>query len=113
MDDFANRSNPRDPIVKAGAPDSGAQLFADLGRVCHGHSGDAVESAAANLLINALRQRYATSGEAEDAFDRIVANAKAALLGQHYRPGRFGARISGVFAFRQDIVVPTVGLRKQ
>jgi hypothetical protein len=110
---FAARDNPRDPIKAAGAPDSGADLFAQMARACNGHGSDAVESAAANLLINALRQRHATAGEAEDAFDRIVANAKAALLGQHYRPGRFGARLSGVFAFRQDIVMPTVSLKKQ
>lgn len=110
---FAARDNPHDPIAANGAPDSGQELFQAMARACNGHGSDAVESAAANLLINALRQRYATSGEAEDAFDRIVASAKAALLGQHYRPGRFGQRINGVFAFRQDIVVPTVSLKKQ
>lgn len=110
---FAARDNPRDPIKANGAPDSGEELFAQMVRACNGHGSDAVESAAANLLINALRQRYATSGEAEDAFDQLIARAKTALLGQHYRPGRFGTRVNGVFAFRQEIVVPTLSLRKQ
>jgi hypothetical protein len=109
---FSARDNPRDPIKQKGAPDSGQELFALMARACNGHGSDAVESAATNLLINALRQRHATSGDAEDAFDRIVANAKAALLGQHYRPGRFGRRINGVFAFRQEVVVPAMNLKQ-
>lgn len=108
---FTARDNPRDPLKAAGAPDSGQELFAQMARACNGHGSDAVESAAANLLINALRQRHATAGEAEDAFDRLMSRTKEALLGQHYRPGRFGARLNGVFAFRQDIVVPTTKLK--
>lgn len=103
--DFADRKNPADPL-NAAAPPAGAELLRRMAQQCDGFSFDDAAGAAANMLINVLRQQHATAGAAEDAFDQIVARSKEVLLGQHYRPGRSGARIQGTFAFRQGIVVP-------
>lgn len=110
-ENFADRSNPADPLSAAGPP-AAAELMRRMAQQANGFSFEDVVNAAANMLINAMRQQHATAGDAEDAFDRVASNAKAVLLGEHYRPGRHGKRISGVFAFRQDIVLPTVSLRK-
>lgn len=103
---FADRKNPADPLNAASGPPAAAELMTRMARLCDGFSFDDAAGAAANMLINVLRQQHATAGDAEDAFDQITTRAKEVLLGQHYRPGRDGKRIQGAFAFRQGIVVP-------
>ena len=102
MGGFADRSNPADPLKHAGPP-AGAELMRRMAQQCDGFSFDDVASAAANMLINVLRQKHDTAGAAEDAFDQITAQAKAVLLGEHYRPGRAGKRLQGTFPFSQVI----------
>lgn len=50
----------------------------------HGHQRDAVVGAAANLILNALRQSHPTLGAAEEELDDLVARMKLALASKHY-----------------------------
>ena len=102
---FADRKNPADPLNAAGPP-AAAELMRSIAQQCDGFTFEDVVNAAANMIINALRQQHETAGAAEQAFDQVASSAKAVLIGQHYRPGRNGKRIQGAFAFRQGIVVP-------
>lgn len=78
--------NPLDPLSpsKPIAPDPTRKLFKQLSQVCRGFSGDDVVWAAANLMINAIRQRCANRVSAERAIDEAFGLAKHALLERHY-----------------------------
>lgn len=99
-------SNPNDPLHKPTAgPQSARQLFDNLSKVASGFGADDVMLAAANLLINAIRQHKATRDGAVVAFDEIAARSKHVLLEQHY--DQMGRR-RNVFPFHQVIEVPLI-----
>ncbi len=110
MSEFKDRLNTNDPLKKPyAAPDGGRELFSRLSRTCGGFSHDDVVVAAANLLINALRQRCGSRQKAEVEFNELFGRTKAALL-QHYDGA--GNRRS-VFPFDQTLAVPFIKMPRQ
>lgn len=98
--------NKNDPLHKPTiAPQSARELFDNLSKVASGFSADDVATAAANLLVNAIRQNKATRDSASNAFDEIASRAKHVLLEQHY--DLMGKR-RNVFPFHQTIEVPLI-----
>lgn len=59
-------------------------LIDAFARAADGFACDAVTGAAANLLLNVLRQSHPTLGTAEEELDGIVARMKQALRARHY-----------------------------
>ena len=92
--------NPKDPMLKSG-PDAERLLFEAFGRVSSGHDMSVVAGAGVNLLVNALRQTYASRGQAERAFNELFGRAKNLLLEQHYDPVTEKRR--SVFPFTQHV----------
>jgi hypothetical protein len=92
-------SNPNDPMLKAGPAKDKALLDALVG-VCHGQSSNAVTSAAANLLVNAIRQCQPNRAMAERSIDELFGRTKS-LLFEHY-DSVTGKRRS-IFPFTQTI----------
>lgn len=77
-----NQYNPKDPLNKAG-PNSQLELFKRFSAVSNGFPADFVISAAANMIINALRQCYADRKMVETRFDELFGKSKTLLL-DHY-----------------------------
>lgn len=101
--------NPKDPLHKSG-PEAERELFRALGAVCSGFPQEAVLGAAANLLVNAIRQGQPTREGAREKFDELTARVRMLLLDQHY--DGLGKR-RNVFPFHQVIEVPLVGLTRK
>jgi hypothetical protein len=59
-------------------------LVSAFGRVADGYNRDAVIGAAANVLMNALRQSHARVESCEDELDELAMRIKAALRRDHY-----------------------------
>ena len=90
--------NKLDPLQKPRS-DHGKDLFALLSKAASGFSYDDVVTAAMNLVLNAIRQSFATSQAAEQAYDELMAKTKSVLLDQHYAAGKR----KSVFPFHQVI----------
>lgn len=101
-------NGPADPLAKAPAPDHGEALFRAMQQVAVGFSLDAVLSAAGNILVNAMRQKFATSREAANGFDEQAHRMKTSLLEHHYTT--LGTRRQGSFPFNQTVSVPKLVL---
>lgn len=71
-----------DPIVKAG-PDQQRELFNRFSQAASGFSIEDVNGAAANVLVNSLRQAHPTRQSAEASFDALFGRLKS-LLVEHY-----------------------------
>ena len=91
--------NKADPL-KQPRSENGEQLFKAMSQLGSGFSYDDVVVASVNLVLNAIRQKCATSKEAEAAFDELAAKAKGVLLEQHYT---MGGRRKGIFPYLQTI----------
>lgn len=77
--------NQLDPLAKSDvASPSTQELFKKVSKVCDGFTPEQVADAAANLIINAVRQQYENRSGAERAFDNISGRAKNVLLERHY-----------------------------
>jgi len=96
-----------DPLVQR--PNAERELFVQLSKVCRGFPFDAVQGAAANILLNVLRQKHASRRQAEAAFDELFGKLKSILVA-HYDGA--GKRRS-VFPHHQVIEVPHIDLRKK
>lgn len=64
--------------------------------------------AAANLLVNAIRQAYPTREKAAAAYDELVSKVKGQLIDQHYDAT---GRKKGLFPYNQVIEVPHFDFR--
>lgn len=60
------------------------ELIAAMAQVANGFQRDEVVSAAANIIINAIRQDHATLASAEKQLDGVLAAMRSALRTAHY-----------------------------
>lgn len=60
------------------------ELIAAIAQVADGFQNDEVIDAAANIILNAIRQDHATLASAEERLDDITANMRSALRTAHY-----------------------------
>lgn len=60
------------------------RLLEDFAKAADGYSRDAVICAAANLILNALRQSHPHKEGAEDELDCLAQDMKMALGREHY-----------------------------
>lgn len=103
--------NPKDPLRKQEVgPNSARELFSVFSQVANGFSREDVVNAAANLLVNSLRQDHATRAKAEAAFDELFGRTKSMLLELHYGPD---GRRRSVFPFNQVLEVPHFNSRNK
>jgi hypothetical protein len=100
------RHNPKDPLAKTG-PDYQRELFDRFSRDASGFSTADVIGAAANIVVNALRQAHSTREEAAKAYDEHAARIKGILMDHYDSTGRR----KGIFPFAQTIVMPFVNGR--
>lgn len=89
-------------------PDAERELFTRLSQMARGFEHDVVVGAAANVLLNAIRQNKATRQQAETAFDELFGKLKAILV-EHYDEA---GRRRSVFPHHQVIEVPIIRFRK-
>jgi len=98
---------PSDPLKQG--PTAERELFSRLAPVCNGFPHDAVVGAAANVLLNALRQSNASRRQAEVAFDELFGKLKSILVAHYDGAGKR----RHVFPHDQVIEVPHIDLRKK
>lgn len=97
--------NSRDPLRNN--PDAAVELFKQFGKLASGFSHDDAINAAANIVINALRQQHHTRSYAEAAWDEVMARAKGQLMECYDSTGRK----KGVFPYPQTIVMSPIKLK--
>jgi hypothetical protein len=97
----------KDPLRQA-TPDVAKELFERFAREASGFPRDAVIGAAANLLINGLRQEHGTRDAAERAFDEMFGKMKTVLVNHYDSLGRK----RGIFPYDQTLTVPFMKLKK-
>jgi hypothetical protein len=90
----------KDPMILM-TPDAQKILFERMSEVCNGFSAEQVAGAAANILINAIRQSQPSREKASSRFDELFTNMKTVLM-NHY--DSFG-RLKGIFPYPQEIKV--------
>lgn len=95
----------QDPLKQG--PNAERELFTRLSQVCSGFPREAVVGAAANLLLNAIRQDSSSRQKAELAFDELFGKLKSILVA-HY--DGVGKRRS-IFPFNQTLDVPLIDMR--
>lgn len=102
--------NHKDPL-RVATPNNAQELFDRFVREASaGFQRSDVVLAAANLLINALRQEHATQMAAERAFDEIFGKMKTVLVNHYDSLGRK----RGIFPYDQHLDIPLfVAKRKQ
>ena len=101
------RNNKTDPLRQG--PTAEQELFKRFSELANGFPTETAVGAAANILLNGLRQDNASHKQAEVAFDELFGKLKS-LLVAHYDGA--GKRRS-VFPFHQHIVVPHFDFRKK
>ena len=89
-------------------PDAERELFTCLSQMARGFEHDVVIGAAANVLLNAIRQNKATRHQAEVAFDELFGKLKAILVDHYDGAGRRRS----VFPHPQTIEMPMIRFRK-
>jgi len=96
--------NPRDPLHKEGLPGE-QELFRRMAAIAvEGQFPlEMVMGACMNLMVNAVRQGYATWPQAEQRYDYWIYRFKE-VLKQHY--DGTGNRKPKIFPFDQHIVMP-------
>lgn len=98
----------KDPMIQA-TPNNAQELFGRFVREASaGFQRTDVVQAAANILINALRQEHTTREAAERAFDEVFGRMKTVLVNHYDSLGRK----RGIFPYDQTLCVPFVKLRK-
>ena len=98
--------NKADPLKNQ--DDTRRELFGRFSKAANNFEQRDVIYAAANLILNAIRQQGPKQKQAEAMFDEMMAHAKRTLLEQHYFPS--GQR-RNVFPFHQVIEPPTIDAR--
>lgn len=102
------RVNGKDPLRQVtGTPQ---ELFTRFSREANGFPRDAAIGAAANILLNALRQECVTRDKAEAAFNELFGRLKQTLV-DHYDSA--SGRRRSVFPFNQSLVQQEVIKFKQ
>lgn len=99
--------NSKDPMLLA-TPDNTRILFDRMSRAADGFSADQVVGAAANLLVNGIRQSYASRQQAAARFDELSAQLKTMLMDHYDSTGRK----KGIFPYPQEILMSTVKFKK-
>lgn len=94
-------SQSKDPLNVL-VPDRQRELFKRFAESANGFSTEDVIGAAANVLVNALRQAHGSRQSAEKSFDELFGRTKQILV-EHY--DTIG-RKRGIFPFNQTIEVP-------
>lgn len=98
----------KDPLVLA-TPNRQRELFDRFSRDADGYSAEDVLGAAANLLVNAVRQTQPTRGQAEARFDELFGRTKQVLMDHYDMLGRK----RGVFPYDQVVEVPKFDFSKK
>jgi acyl carrier protein phosphodiesterase len=91
-----------DPLKRGSSAEQ--ELFQRLARLCDGLPPDAVQGAAMNLIINAIRQSTPKRTDAEARFSELTGRAAALLLDNHYDPVTGNRRT--IFPFTQVVTMP-------
>lgn len=91
--------NPQDPTRNVTASNP-KQLFQKFGAVANGFRYDDVIDAAANLIVNSLRQKYDSRANAMSAYSLLM-NKVGDLLSSHY--DKSTGRRKNIFPFTQHI----------
>lgn len=97
--------NPKDPLHKTS--DAQRELFNRLTASASGFTTEQVLGAAANLIVNAVRQAHATQKPALDSLDEIFSHVRTLLAG-HY--DTMGKR-RNIFPFHQHVEMPMLDAR--
>jgi hypothetical protein len=100
-------NNPKDPLHSQS--DAEKTLFEALAKVCNGFTQEQVAGAALNLIVNAIRQGYATDKGALDAADAAHAAMRKILVAHYDNAGRR----RNIFPFHQIVEMPFVDLKKK
>lgn len=100
--------NPNDPLPKFGPPGQ-RELFEQFTKLSNGFSTEDVIGAAANLIVNAIRQSQATRQKAEASYDELFGQMKSMLVSHYDSLGRK----RGLFPYNQVIEVPHFDMRKK
>jgi hypothetical protein len=87
-----------DPLLKK-AGTAQLELFKQYAQASDGFPTEAVVGAAANVIINAIRQTHQTRAQAEVRFDELFGQMKAILLDHYDSLGRK----KGIFPYTQTI----------
>ncbi len=95
-----------DPLTLA-TPNRQRELFELISRASDGFSAEDVLGAAANMLINAVRQSQPTRARAETRFDELFGRSKQVLVDHYDSLGRK----RGIFPYDQTIEVPKLDFR--
>jgi len=98
--------NPNDPLKDI--DDVRKELFGRFSKAANGFTQRDVIYAAANLILNSIRQSCMKQKEAEAMIDELMAHSKRTLLDQHYFPS--GQR-RNVYPFHQVIEPPVIDAR--
>lgn len=62
------------------------ELIAAFGQLATGFNYDTVIAAAADLMLNGLRQKHAKHIDAEEQLDELIARMRLQLERKHYHP---------------------------
>ena len=98
--------NLKDPLHKSG-PDAGKELFRRMVQVAHGFPNEAVLNAAANLLINPIRQNCDSWAKAEPVFNEWFGRTKQ-ILRDHYDAN---LKRKNIFPYDQVVQMPLFDAR--
>lgn len=100
--------NTKDPLLLA-TPDYTRELFNRFSKAADGFSAEDAIGAAANVLINAIRQSQPTRAQAEKRFDELFGRSKQVLVNHYDTIGRK----RGIFPYDQVIEMDVFNARKQ
>lgn len=96
----------KDPLTLA-TPNNQRELFQRLSKAADGFSAEDVIGAAANMLINAIRQSQPSRAQAEARFDELFGRSKAVLVDHYDTLGRK----RGIFPYDQVIAAAKIDFR--
>lgn len=98
--------NPKDPLHNQA--EAAKELFRQFEQLAEqgGFSVDDVQRAAANVLMNAIRERYVTRTTALAAFDELTTKMRHLLAENHYD---LTGKRRNVFPYTQHVDVAYLG----
>lgn len=97
--------NPKDPLSKTS--DAQRELFDRLTASAAGFTIEHVAGAAANLIVNAIRQAHPSQKSALDSLDEIFSHVRTLLAGHYDTQGKR----RNIFPFHQHLEVPMLDAR--
>lgn len=107
QDDLMIGKQGADPLTAG--PRSAQELFKRYSRETNGFPHDAAIGAAANIILNSVRQSYKNRKDADDAIRHLLEKMRS-TLGDHYTS--LGERRS-IFPFHQVIEMPIIRFDKK